>query len=146
MKNEIRRCHCRAVAVGQQSKRNFAAQKHSYWSGARETSPRLCEWDVSNRGDRSPVEIGTILSACSIARSCSSGIARATFVAIRAAPRLLALGPALHPIGEGSIAVILGSSNFFIMPASLAMLLTAPLLLLGCPPRLPIERAISAIE
>jgi len=100
-------------------------------SAAGETSPRKCEWNVSNRGDLSPVEIGTVLSARSIACSCGGGIARATFVAIRATPRLLALRPALHPIGEGSIAIILGSSNFFIMPASLAMLLTAPLLLLG---------------
>merc|ERR1712061_802605 len=87
-----------------------------------------------------------MLSACSIARSCSGGVVWATFVAIRATPTLLALRPALHPIGEGSIAIILGSRNFGILPASLAMLLTAPLLLLGRPPRLPVKRAISTVE
>merc|ERR1712039_317058 len=102
-----------------------------YWSGAGQTSPRLCEWDVLDGSDRSPVEVGTMLSARSIALSCSGSIVWATFVAIRATPLLLALRPALDPIGEGSIAIVLSSSNFSIMPASLAMLLAAPLLLLG---------------
>merc|ERR1719148_102976 len=92
-------------------------QKLTCRQRARETSPRLNEWDVSNRGDRSPIEIGTMLSTCTIASSCSGGIAWTTFEARRATPGLLALGPAFHPIGEGSIAIVLGSRNFGILPA-----------------------------
>jgi len=106
----------------------------------------LVIWDITNRSDRSPVEIGAMLSTGSIAASCSSRICWASFVAKRTTPGLLALGPALHPIGERCIAIVLGSRHFCILPTSLAMLITAPLLLLGRPPCLPIEEAIRAIE
>jgi len=106
----------------------------------------LVIWDITNRSDRSPVEIGPVFSTGSIAASCSSRITWATFVAKRTTPGLLALGPALHPIGETCIAIVLGSLHFCILPTSLAMLGTAPLLLLDRPPCRPIEDAIRAIE
>merc|ERR1712045_397661 len=94
----------------------------------------------------SPIEVGAMLSAGSIACACSGCISWARLHAMRATPALLALGPALHPIGEGRIAVVLCSRNFCILSATPAMLRTAPLLLLGRPLCLPISLPIGAIE
>merc|ERR1711897_54281 len=77
----------------------------------------LFKWDVLDSGDRRPFGVGTMLSARSIALSCSGGIVWTTFVAIRATPLFLALRPALDPIGEGSIAIILGSRSFCVVTA-----------------------------
>jgi len=86
------------------------------------------------------------LSTRSIACTCSGCISWARFDAMRATPALLALGPALHPIGEGRIAIVLCSRNFRILPTTLAVLYAAPLLLLGRPLRRPITLPISTIE
>merc|ERR1712056_44629 len=79
-----------------------------------------------------------MFSTCSIACTCSGRICWARFEAVRATPDLL-------PIGEGRIAVVLLSRNFCILPATLAVLHTAPLLLWCRPLRRPVSLAISAV-
>jgi len=103
-------------------------------------------WDVSNRSNWSPIEVGAVLSTGSVASTCCRSICWTTLDAMRATPALLAFGPALHPVCEGRIAVVLCSRNFCILPTTLAMLYAAPLLLLGRPLRRPISLSISAIE
>jgi len=97
-------------------------------------------------GHSSPVVVPAILSPSSIACACSGCICWAALHAMRATPALLALGPGLHPIGEGRIAVILRSWNFSILPTTLAMMRTAPLLFLCRPFRWPISLPVGAIE
>merc|ERR1719433_2664229 len=90
----------------------------------------LLIWNMQNSSLWSPVGVVAVLSTRSIACTCSSCISRAGLDAMRATPALLALGPSLHPVCEGRIAVVLRSRNFTILPTTLAVLYAAPLLLL----------------
>jgi len=110
------------------------------------TSPGVNIWGITNLSNWSPIVVGAVFSSGSIAQPCISRICWATFDAMRATPCLLALGPALDPIGEGRVAIVLCSRNFPILPTTLAMLIAAPLFLPGRPLRRPVRRPISAIE
>jgi len=108
-----------------------------------------CMFHYIKRSNWCPIHVSAVLSSyCTpaIACTCSNRISWATFDATRATPALFALGPALHPIRESRIAVVLCSRNFRILPTTLAMVLTAPSLLRGRPLSLPITKPISAVE
>jgi len=66
------------------------------------------------------------------------GILGTFLVAVSTAPLLLVLRPAFDPILGSRIAIVHVGHRSFIVSASLAMLIAAPLLFLGAPTCLPV--------
>jgi len=109
-------------------------------------SGRVRDESLRRRCERSALRCSSMMRPSTISISFNRGSVRgAAMVSMLAAPLLLVLRPALHPILSACIAIIHVCNRFLVVATALAMYLTAELLFVQTPSRLPVQVAQGAI-